>query len=57
MHELDLRKYKTFSVISTRVEIGKTRNCVETRRPQGGVFSYNFEFFHFPRTQRTLTEE
>ena len=21
------------------------RNCVETRRPQGGVFSHNFEFF------------
>ena len=29
--------------------IGKTRNCVETRRPQGGVFSLNFEFFQFPR--------
>ena len=47
------KKYKTFSVliysytVSTRVEIGKTRNCVETRRPQGGVFSHNFEFFQF----------
>ena len=36
-----------YTVISTRVEIGKTRNCVETRRPQGGVFSHNFEFFQF----------
>ena len=26
-----------YTVISTRVEIGKTRNCVKTRRPQGGV--------------------
>ena len=26
------------------MEIGKTRNCVETRRPQGGVFSHNFVF-------------
>jgi hypothetical protein len=34
---------------STRVEIGKTRNCVETRRPKGGVFSHNFEFSQFPR--------
>ena len=25
------------------MEIGKTRNCVETRRPPGGVFSHNFE--------------
>ena len=47
------------------MEIGKTRNCVETRRPQGGVFSHNFEFFQFSRVlyffyniaQRTLTEE
>ena len=38
-----------YTVISTRVEIGKTRNCVETRRPQGGVFSHNFEFFQFSR--------
>jgi hypothetical protein len=29
--------------------IGKTRNCVETRRPKGGVFSYNFEFSQLPR--------
>jgi hypothetical protein len=34
-----------YTVISTRVEIGKTRNCVETRR----VFSHNFEFSQFPR--------
>ena len=44
---------KTFSVllysyISTS-RIGKTRNCVETRRPHGGVFSVNFEFFQSPR--------
>ena len=39
----------SYMVISTRVEIGKTRNCVETRRPQGGVFSHNFEFFQFSR--------
>ena len=38
-----------YTVTSTRVEIGKTRNCVETRRPQGGVFSHNFEFFQFSR--------
>ena len=31
------------------MEIGKTRNCVETRRPKGGVFSHNFEFFQFSR--------
>ena len=36
-----------YTVMSTRVKIGKTRNCVETRRPQGGVFSHNFEFFQF----------
>ena len=35
-----------YTVISTRVEIGKTRNCVGTC---GGVFSHNFEFFQFPR--------
>ena len=39
-----INKYKIFprsiySYISTRVESGKTRNCVETRRPEGGVFS------------------
>ena len=43
------KKYKTYTVTSTRVEIGKTRNCVETRRPLGGVFSHNFEFFQFSR--------
>ena len=54
-HELSiwyLRNIKHFpcwyTVISTRVEIGKTRNCVETQ-PQGGVFSHNFEFFQFSR--------
>jgi hypothetical protein len=36
-----------YTDISTRVEIGKTRNCVETRRPKGGVFSHNFEFPNF----------
>ena len=35
--------------ISTRVKIGKTRNCVEKRRPKSGVFSHNFEFSQFPR--------
>ena len=47
------KKYKTFSVLIysyiNTSGIGKTRNCVETRRPQGGVFSLNFEFFQFPR--------
>jgi hypothetical protein len=38
-----------YTVISTRVEIGKTRNCVETRRPKDGVFSHNSEFSQFPR--------
>ena len=35
------KKYKTFSVLIysyiNTSGIGKTRNCVETRRPQGGV--------------------
>ena len=31
------------------MEIGKTRNYVETRRLQSGVFSHNFEFFQFSR--------
>ena len=50
------------------MEIGKTRNCVETRRPQGGVFSYNFDitvyqygknvlYFFYNIAQRTSTEE
>ena len=47
------KKYKTFCVlIYSYIDmsgIGKTRNCVETRRLQGGVFSLNFEFFQFPR--------
>ena len=38
-----IKKYKTFSVLIysyiNTSGIGKTRNCVETRRPQGGVFS------------------
>jgi hypothetical protein len=39
-----------YTVISTRVETGKTRNCVETRPPKGGVVSHNFsEFSQFPR--------
>ena len=33
--QLHLRNIKHF-FISTQVEIGKMRNCVETRRPQGG---------------------
>ena len=52
------KKYKTFSVLiysyinmsgnwKNEKLCGKTRNCVETRRPQGGVFSHNFEFFQF----------
>ena len=28
---------------------------METRRPQGGVFSYNFEFFQFSRVDREIT--
>ena len=46
-------KYKTFSVLIysyiNTSGIGKTRNCMETRRPKGGVFSYNFEFSQLPR--------
>ena len=45
-----LRNIKHFpcwhTVISTRVEIGKTRNCEETRRPLSSVFLYNFECFY-----------
>ena len=33
--------------MSTRVEIKKTRNCVETRRPQGAVFSLSMVFTQF----------
>ena len=43
-----------YTVISIRVEIGKTGNFVETRRPQGAVFSYNFEFSQFPRVDITV---
>ena len=32
--------------MSTQVETGKTRNCVETRCPQDRVFF--FKFFQFP---------
>ena len=52
------------------MEIGKTRNCVETRRPQGGVFliftsvditvyqyGKNVLYFFYNIAQRTLTEE
>jgi hypothetical protein len=42
----------TLNLMSTRVGIGKTRNCVETRRPKGGVFSHNFEFSQFPRVSK-----
>ena len=43
---LTFKKYKTYSVliysyINNTSGIGKTRNCVETRRPQGGKFCYN----------------
>ena len=45
--QIIIKKYKTFSVLIysyiNTSGIGKTRNCVETRRPQGGVFSHNFE--------------
>jgi hypothetical protein len=41
-----------YTVISTQVEIGKTRNCVETRRPKGEVFSHNFKFSQFPRVSK-----
>ena len=37
------------------MEIGKTRNCMETRRPKGGVFSYNFEFSQLPRVLVAIT--
>ena len=50
-----INNYKTFSVLIysyiNTSGIRKTRNCVETRRPKGGVFSYNFEF---PRLSRVL---
>ena len=36
----------------SEVEIGKTRNCVEARRSQGGVFSYNSEFCQFLQVLR-----
>ena len=46
-------EYKTFSVLMysyiNTSEIGKTRNCMETRRPKGGVFSHDFEFSQLPR--------
>ena len=40
-----------YSYINTS-GIGKTRNCMETRRPKGGVFSYNFEFSQLPRMSK-----
>jgi hypothetical protein len=50
-----IKKYKTFfpywyTVISTLVEIGKTRNFVKTlrRRHPGVVFPHNFSFSQFP---------
>ena len=43
-----LKGYFINSYINTS-GIGKTRNCMETRRPKGGVFSYNFEFSQLPR--------
>jgi hypothetical protein len=48
-----INKYKTFSVLIysyiNTSGIGKTRNCMETPRRKGGVFSYNFEFSQLPR--------
>ena len=53
MAKFTFNKYKTFSVLIysyiNTSGIGKTRNCMETRRPKGGVFSYNFEFSQHPR--------
>jgi hypothetical protein len=60
MHWFIINKYKTFSMLiysyintngnwENEKLCGKTRNCVETRRPKGGVFSHNFEFAQFPR--------
>ena len=50
---MTLNKYKTFSVLIysyiNTSGIGKTRNCMETQRSKGGVFSYNFEFSRLPR--------
>ena len=43
------KKCKTFSVLIysyiNTSGIGKTRNCVETRRPNGGVFALNIRVF------------
>ena len=53
LYYIIFHKYKTFSVLIysyiNTSGIGKTRNCMETRRPKGGVFSYNFEFSQLPR--------
>ena len=38
-----------YTVISTLVKIGKTRNCVKTLCPAGVVFPHNFSFFQFSR--------
>jgi hypothetical protein len=38
----NIKIFRVDIVISTQVEIGKTRNCVEE-------FSHNFEFSQFPR--------
>ena len=54
-----------YRVISTRVEIGKTKNRVESRRPQGEIALTQFRIFltstgvgiSFIIAQRTSTEE
>ena len=38
-----------YTIISTLVEIGKTRNCAKTFRTHGVVFPLNFSFSQFPR--------
>ena len=47
LNENYLTNIKYFPDISTRVEIGKTKNCVETRRAKGGVFSNISSTFEF----------
>ena len=51
--EVIFKKYRTFSMLiysyTNMSGNWKTKNCVDTRRPQGGVFSHNFEFFQYSR--------
>ena len=44
--------FRVDTVISTWLGIGKTRDCVETRRPKGGVFSHNYKFPNFHYTEK-----